>query len=192
MESVILDLNSTSFNFKCYLLSWSSPEGNCDRSAQEGPLDGLSILYTWAKNLRQKRGGDLERTGILKRIPIFRKMTSSYFHLKKAGGLSMRQTMCLTNQNWDIKIRIVDRLFWNLENLYCLSSAQRTAQRTELKGSFDFPYFLVCWQARCTFSKNSVKSRQRFFYEFKILFEVSGGGWPFSKLPSVRGFLNLW
>ena len=38
--------------------------------------------------------------------------------------------MCLTNQNWGIKIRIFDRLFWNLENLYCPSSAQRSAQRT--------------------------------------------------------------
>ena len=59
--------------------------------------------------------------------------------------------MCLTNQNRGVKIRIFEGPFWNLENLYCPSSAQRTAQRTkqrtaqqtESKGSFDFPYFQV-------------------------------------------------
>ena len=41
----------------------------------------------WGKIWGKKGGGgDLERTGILNRIPFLQKMTSSDFNLKKGGG----------------------------------------------------------------------------------------------------------
>ena len=147
MESVILDLNSTSFNFKCYLLSWSSPEGNCDSSAQEGPLDGLSILYTCVWRLKIEISKSEFSIGLFK---ILKTCMHRRELRKKFPRGSTGQTFhfnVVEKQKLKFQFGTVNPPFWKSRNL-CPDGLMGGWVTGWVGGwwskeSFNFPYFLV-------------------------------------------------